>query len=628
MSGFNLLRSCKPYDDENILSYFIRLSETNGYTTPSWIVGKVQENPYLVSRSALFGKLDFHLLSSMTRVPESTLVNMVYFPLTDSEGVKNLFCGRPIPRYLIRENPKVCPQCLQERPYAKKVWDLSFYTACPKHSISLLSSCPRCGTSLSWIRKSICHCTCGFDLRKVQPRPVSTSETAISHHIDHFINTKSMETRDFFRLPLEDFLSLISFFAGQYLKLNTSTGKLFANLPQDHLHYLLKDAYQIFENWPNNFYLFLDKNKGSLFTNVLYKTGLKKEFGSFYTTLYREFNSPNFCFLRYAFESYITSLWKGGYISDKSRIVTRKGKKHSKYASKTEAANFLKVVIDKIDKYIQMGYLSAEVLSMGKRTMYRVDRDSLIDLKGDFEKSLSLDQAASFLGIDRHQVSEMLNKNILQAFVGPTVDGSPIWRIKRISVDNLFSQLIEKSVDRLEIVEFITFHKAVQMMSIIKIDTIKLIELILSGEIVPRKFVKGFGLDGFFFDEYDIKKFIETSLENQQGGDLYLEEAAKVLNVKQEVLLFWLKKGLFSQTTRSDKYPRWWKISPVAIEFFKETYVLSAPLARSYGTSPRYFAHMCMKQGIMPVSGPEVDGGRQYLFRRDELKKVIANKVS
>lgn len=624
MSEHILLLTATPHRDENLPGYILRLSEKNGYQSPLWITEKIQDAAYKSFRSVLFGNVDWSRLSSLTGVPINTLINSAYLPITGSE-VKNVFNSRPIPRYLLKDRPKICPECLKEDTYTRKAWDIAFYTSCPVHNKLLITHCPHCSLPLSWSRKSITQCRCGFDLSKAVANLADYQDTAVSKHISYLLSgTLPVSKSGIDGLELEDFLAILSFIGGQYLGINDTMGKTLSGLPMDRLHTILKKAYSVFIDWPKNFYAFLDQSKGVLFSNVFYKTGLKREFGNFYPVLYRHFNTPQFYFLRSAFEVYGHFLWKGGYISEKSRVTTRQRKGWRRYYGKAEASKFLGVIIEKIDDLIRIGYLKAYIQSMGKTNMYRIDIDSLKKFKNEYDNSLTLEQTAGILGVTRHRVTKLIKSQYLVPLLGPEIDGSPVWRIKRISIDSLFESIRSKLCCRIEFVNLIPFHDAVQKLSILKVDTTKLIKLIQAGAITPRKDIPGYGLNSFFFDEFDISLYIKNELEKQKGVYLTQIETAELLNIKQEVVNLWLKKKLIKNALPPNRNSKWWKISPIAIKNFVNTYVLAAPLAKSLGTSPGCFVNRCRSIDIFPVSGPTIDGGRQYIFRRADVDQLLS----
>jgi hypothetical protein len=60
-------------------------------------------------------------------------------------------------------------------------------------------------------------------------------------------------------------------------------------------------------------------------------------------------------------------------------------------------------------------------------------------------------------------------------------------------------------------------------------------------------------------------------------------------------------------------------IGKVDLEEFKSTYIFPVKVAKQLGTTSGRLIHLLATQGIDPVSGPEVDRGRQYVFKKSNL---------
>jgi hypothetical protein len=59
---------------------------------------------------------------------------------------------------------------------------------------------------------------------------------------------------------------------------------------------------------------------------------------------------------------------------------------------------------------------------------------------------------------------------------------------------------------------------------------------------------------------------------------------------------------------------------------FRETYVTPAELVRGPGLKSYHLVDMLGKRGIFLITGPKVDGGNLYVFRRNDLAGLdIAN---
>ncbi len=624
MESANLLRTCRPFEDESLLGFLLRLAERNRYLSPSWIVEHIQ-GCYLSPKAIMQGALDLKKLSDLSFIPEEDLQNLVYWPVPEHDGLKNLFLGGTLPRYLLSDASRVCPECLREAPYARNIWDFALYTACPIHKTHLISICPSCGEHLSWFRKSVHLCSCGYDLRLMPAENRIASDFAISEHLLSLAEGQAPGDPSILAgLNLGDFSTLVTFFAGQIAGFTDSTGKRLISLPEAQRHLLLESAYRLFHRWPNEFFDFLEQHRGTLFYDKFYRSGLQKDFGTLYSGLYEVFAGSQYDFLREAFENYIRSIWDNGYITDKCRIASRDSKTGKRFSSQTAATKALGFAARRVTALAETGFLRGVVKPVGPNyRLFLVDDDSLASFKAAYADSLTLEQVSGMLKIDRHQVVDFLRNNLLDPFLGPTVDGSLVWRVQRASVDALLDKIRGNIRDCEPAETPVPFRKAIQKLSLISVDAVTLVKLVLNGTIRPVKEVRGFGLDGFLFAESSLQAYLLQAIEKSKDGRLSLEEAAAYLKVKQEVLLFWIKKGLIPCSRARNISKRWWSISPHDLENFKETYVISAPIARNLGTSPSNFIKLCQDKGINPVSGPDCDGGRQYLFKRTELESIV-----
>lgn len=93
------------------------------------------------------------------------------------------FSDQPPPAEFIRfSTPKVCPACLREADYYRRYWDLLPFTSCPAHGVVLIDSCPGCGRRLSWVRKKVSVCRCGYDWRTNRPATADADGLEVSRH--------------------------------------------------------------------------------------------------------------------------------------------------------------------------------------------------------------------------------------------------------------------------------------------------------------------------------------------------------------------------------------------------------------------------------------------------------------
>ena len=75
-------------------------------------------------------------------------------------------------------NPKLCPECVQELGFIPAWTDLTLMDACPHHRRQLLTKCPSCRTTLTWLRPGVLKCRCGADLAGARGTRISDEHVA------------------------------------------------------------------------------------------------------------------------------------------------------------------------------------------------------------------------------------------------------------------------------------------------------------------------------------------------------------------------------------------------------------------------------------------------------------------
>jgi TniQ len=184
-----LLFSAIPHPDESFVGYLLRLTEVNRYETLSWILqfAHIKNCGRFKFSLAQNGSLDVSPLARLTGVDETTLTSLLYVSMRDSERqliVDYSVFGNPVPHYMIcLKNPKVCPACLRDSKYARRIWELAPVTVCPSHECLLVDECPNCGKRISWNRKRVSLCSCDFDWRGADPVQVTQNHQRVTRQI-------------------------------------------------------------------------------------------------------------------------------------------------------------------------------------------------------------------------------------------------------------------------------------------------------------------------------------------------------------------------------------------------------------------------------------------------------------
>jgi hypothetical protein len=411
-----LLILSKPKTDENLLGYILRLSELNYCETPNWLLKVCGIGNY-------YGRIGISLLvetskelsifSRIINISETELLALAYKPINiKSRPDKNLFLGWPIPRYLIRSlHPKVCPGCLRESNYCRKIWDLAPVTACPIHKQMLLDKCPNCGKRIKWQRKRVSVCICKYDWRNYASDTVETPDLKVTlqiyricklllgSNVDSASNNNPLLKKD-----LESFIASLFLIASQYEGASNSMGtSIHQSVHNQQLHLLMCRAFSVFEGWPNSFYSYLDwlreRNNGSG-----EKYGVVKDFGGFF---YRRMMSPEFGFIKEAFDEYLCTYWDGGHLSRLSSLSADICR-NKKYISRLEARELLKTDFVGIDRHIEQGRLRAIVRKVGNKRVFFIELLDARRLKRELDEALSMDDVIEQLGVGIDQVLDLI----------------------------------------------------------------------------------------------------------------------------------------------------------------------------------------------------------------------------
>lgn len=440
-----LLITLKPERDESFISYIVRLTESNGYDTPSWILS-LSGIDYMELQwkfTFMFSRSDgLKKLAILTGNPVSDLVSLLYLPANPIGGDvvedEYNFYGAFLNRSVIRPHcPKVCPKCLIDSAHSLRVWDCSLVTACPIHECVLIDVCPKCKSRIKCVRNRLTVCSCGYDWRETDPEPVSQDELAVSRRVYRLcgilsaqsVSTEEESKNPFHCLRLRDFVVLMSIIAGLGGKMARATGRPAKSikLRNKDLHKLYSRAYSVFENWPLNFHQFLhEQSRGESRLSPhdgKLDTSLKREFGSFYERLYEDLDGCQFEFMRESFAQFLTSRLKSHSQQRARTSPISSSSDPDKYISVAGARRLLKITHRAIFELIAIGEIEFVIRNQGTTLKYLLRLSDVENVKRKFERSLSTRALAKKLGVDCRVIKELAQAGLLRTRWRPAVDG-------------------------------------------------------------------------------------------------------------------------------------------------------------------------------------------------------------
>lgn len=392
-----LLISGKPYCDESFIGYVLRLTEQNVYESISWIfelAGVNYEGARQGCMLAFEAPENLLGLVQLAGINSTELCQLTYRRVSISDEVPlHYFFGQSVSQDLIRTSrPKICPDCLSESPYCRRVWEFAAVTACPTHRRLLIDECPKCKRRISWSRKNVTVCSCKSDWRESPASPIVERELSLTHHIYQLFGLSvaganpSKLTEPLSNLSLNDLMRILFFVAGQQRGLSASTSRhLVAAGKNQNFHSILTKAYSVFENWPANYFRFLDQRRVQerkvTRTYQRMKSALYGEFGSFYSGLHNVLSGSQFDFMRGALIEYITQNRMLNCPSHPVSHKTVEDSLKSQYILKSDVRRLLGVDYSWINYHIATGRLKTTVRSKGKKRLIFIKVEDVARLR-------------------------------------------------------------------------------------------------------------------------------------------------------------------------------------------------------------------------------------------------------
>jgi hypothetical protein len=260
---------------------------------------------------------------------------------------------------------------------------------------------------------------------------------------------------------------------------------------------------------------------------------------------------------------------------------------------------------------------------MGKRTSVLVERESAEAYLENLQKAISTEEVAQILGIGRRAVVDLIEYSCLSAFRGRTADGYLKWLIHRDAPLELLNRIdgLLKETTNIGKIDECSFNLAIRRLTGSGCSIGRFVSAILEKTIVPACKTQGTGVKQYCFDTQDIDRLVEEYYRKDEQV-LNVSDIAILLGVKQQVAAFWIDRGFISAEIKPGKH-RNRKVLKASIEEFGNQYVTAVELACQIDTSPKRVVCLLSDRNIFPVTGKEIDGGRQYLFLRREVTAAL-----
>jgi hypothetical protein len=412
-AGEQLLRTPPPLPDESLMGYILRLSELNYYDAPRWILdlaGLKMDSLRNGWRRLCDDHIDFTLFRQITKLSEEE-VNEMKHKITRDLDYEDFDAQWDIPVSSLRfKQPMVCSNCLRENSYCRKFWDLPVVTVCPQHHSLLLDICPNCRERITWSRKGVSWCDCGYDWREVRSTELPPAQRRaigiLMHSCRVFENEQAAicaSTAPFEQLGFGD-LSRVMLCLARFVSVG-ETGMDPLMMENNLLHQALEQVVAILDDWPEEFHRLcirhLDRYSGR----------------DLALQLDRLADRPSLMFLRIATEEHRINAIRPSF-SAYGLWASRR------FIPVEEAGRRMGMSREWVNFFVSTGRLRSAASASNPQTTL-IDVKSMENLFKERRRMITTRTAAAELGITSKELFDLIAYGHMKIAGEPQIDGCP-----------------------------------------------------------------------------------------------------------------------------------------------------------------------------------------------------------
>jgi excisionase family DNA binding protein len=361
---------------------------------------------------------------------------------------------------------------------------------------------------------------------------------------------------------------------------------------------ILNAAGSVFLRWPTGLQHLVRFSE-----SVNSRRSIARSVGYLYKAVHKELTSADVTFFTNAFDHYLLENWPD-IIDKKSAWVGQLANTYGRYEAGNVLVKRMHVTLPRLRFWVEQGFIDGHVICLQSGTK------QVSVLKGQDNKvtslisALTLDEVSKRLGLSKKCVRELLKRHLIEgvksglgaAWLIQEGDLSEFMRVLRRGSSDTDSLSSYVSLDHLMRYHCAHMHTQADLVQA-SIDRAVIYILLGSTDLKNNLLIEGQSYKSWAI----------------APGSLSIPEAAKELRVKQEVMYHLVNKG-FIAVINVGRLGRF--ITKEAFINFKRDYRFASQLGIELSVSPRQVIRILKEHGVEPVSGPTVDGGRQYLYKR------------
>ena len=487
-----------------------------------------------------------------------------------------------------------CPLCLEQEHC---VWFRAWSTGTPiclQHQCWLADTCGRCNRSLTWRSARYLSCYCGTPLAEVIA-PVLSAELVMLG-----ISTNTCQSSAWWAvLPIERRWKLAHFLGALHTYgLHGKPLKKASVASVDHARGMINSGAEIVLGEESAFHALLRRIRMDPAAGISVQL-LKEAFPTLLERMRRQLS---------ALENDVLLTWVRSFLlKNAGRDVTISWKRSGATVSAAECARHLNVRVERLPAILSLhGFVPKTRRTTTGRMMLTVAPQTVMEIQDCISKTLSRRYVSTMYGLSPSRLAFLVEAGLIRG-IDQKVDTSSVADLLgRMS----FASVTETSTDLLDLIPLDQLLRTLVPLPL----TVTFFRAILAGEIRCQRLApQGNHLRDLLASRFNTQALLGVA-QKVTGEYISLPDAAGRLKLKQEVIYHLVKRGVIQAVQKrvGRRFARFIQMRELS-RFCEEVEPLVYAASR-HGVSRQAALNWAKATGQKIVSGPSIDGGRQYFI--------------
>ena len=605
MSGLVDYLLFPPQYDESARGLVVRLAESN-------LLSSLQMCDWLG-----LPRIDTALLDPSGAARKIGIEPAAFAAMGFTVGETERFLGHAVPPQMaMRHVMRVCPACLADSPYHRRIWDHQQLEACPIHRTMLLDLCPECtiGGRIRWARGRLVEGDCGHDLTRQAAGPAGDCiGTAAVYRYCGLACDGPDFPPSFSGLPLQDLLELL-FFLGRTDVLVAQGNP--GSLPPRRAWSdgtVLDAGVQIALGWPKAFGDLAERVRAT-YPDV---PGVMAQYGYLHRFVLRCGKAPYGDMLRTAYAAHLAG--RGDVSAAAWPIFLPRPEVETASVSTLTARELLGLGWKSFTAMRRLPlWTGLKPLLSGRNGTPQYDRRDVVAIGAVLKRLVSPNRAEQAIGLAQGRMTELIDAGIVPVHLwnrnhrngeGRSVDTADLFALLA-SVRRHCTEAPPECP-----ISFNQFLAFAQGRSVIGFPEI--IRALASGEIrghMPAGTTPAFR--SLLFDGRQAGDLLDRMASSAMAGRVYLIDVMKSLGLPAAAVHHLVGQKLLPEPERRNAY----LFDGEAVERFRVTFVYDTAIAVKKGVTPAEVRKSMAAVDISPAVTLTVKRGKSLaIYRKKDL---------